>query len=130
MTESLITYAWDYPLPYLTIMYASGQWFETVIWEKYHQQRPEDAPALTRVMMDGRPGAARWVFFNHSRGGTWDNWDNHVFGWVGENLILTLVLLGGGGLIVPATAVVVWRCVKLLISRERRQDDVVLGLRG
>lgn len=85
MTDSLISYAWNYPFPYITISYATGQWFETVVWEKYHAQLPKDAPPLTRVMMDMRPGAAPWVFFTQERGGTWDNWDNHVFGYIGNN---------------------------------------------
>lgn len=30
-TNTIISYAWNYPLPYITVSYATGQWFETVI---------------------------------------------------------------------------------------------------
>jgi mannosyltransferase OCH1-like enzyme len=32
ITESLRSYDWNYVFPYITISYASGQWFETAIW--------------------------------------------------------------------------------------------------
>jgi mannosyltransferase OCH1-like enzyme len=110
MTESIIPYAWNYPLPYITISYATGQWFETEIWEKYHRQLPKDEPALTRVLMDGRPGAPPWVFFSQARGGTWDNWDNYLFKWIGDNLIITFILIVGivastGAMIFGATGI-------------------------
>ncbi|KAK3938315.1 nucleotide-diphospho-sugar transferase [Diplogelasinospora grovesii] len=90
MTDSLIPWGYKYPLPYLSISYASGQWFETAIWEEYHAQLPSEAneeDRLYRIMMDMRDGAARWVFFTQGRGGSWDNWDNHFFGWIGNRLV-------------------------------------------
>lgn len=102
MTDSLISHAWNYPLPYLTISYATGQWYLTKIWEEFHQRLPQNAAVLTRVSMDGRPEAPPWTFFNHTRGGTWDNWDNYMFSWIGDHLswvaLLVLVLVGGSGL--------------------------------
>lgn len=92
MSDSIISYAWNYPFPYITISYATGQWYETEIWEKYHSNLLQDQPSLTRVMMDGRLGASPWVFFTHTRGGTWDNWDNHLFHWIGDHVILTVTL--------------------------------------
>jgi len=86
MTDSIISHAWNYPLPYLTISYATGQWFLTKTWEEYHKNLPLSEQVLTRVLMDGREGAPRWVFFNHTRGGTWDNWDNRMFPWIGDHL--------------------------------------------
>ncbi|KAK6434422.1 hypothetical protein LTR95_009399 [Oleoguttula sp. CCFEE 5521] len=88
MTDNLRSYAWRYPLPYLTIVYASGQWFLTAMWNKYHRGLTADQPPLIRISMDGRPGAPAWVFFTHTRGGTWDNWDNRLFGWIGDHLLL------------------------------------------
>ncbi|KAK3308507.1 nucleotide-diphospho-sugar transferase [Chaetomium strumarium] len=106
LTLSLIPYDWKWPLPYVTIMYASGQWFETAIWEEYHsllpkpEKNPEHEHRLYRIMMDGRPGAAPWVFFSHSGGGTWNNWDNRLFGAIGNHLFLFFaILLGGIGLL-------------------------------
>ena len=32
ITESLRKYDWNYVFPYITISYASGQWFETAVW--------------------------------------------------------------------------------------------------
>ena len=95
MTDSIISYAWNYPLPYITISYATGQWFETEIWEKYHRQLPKQEPVLTRINVDGRPGAAPSVFFTHTRGGTWENWDNEVFKWIGDHLFISFLLLAG-----------------------------------
>nr|OQO30204.1 hypothetical protein B0A51_01352 [Rachicladosporium sp. CCFEE 5018] len=89
MTDKLRSYAWTYPLPYLTIVYASGQWCLTAMWNKYHGGLAAKQPPLTRISMDGRPGAPPWVFFTHTRGGTWNNWDNRLFGWIGDHLALT-----------------------------------------
>ncbi len=36
LTDSLIRYNYNYLFPYITISYASGQWFETAIWQTYH----------------------------------------------------------------------------------------------
>lgn len=105
MTDSIITYAWNYPLPYITISYSTGQWFVTAIWEKYHQLRQGAAQPLTRIMMDGREGAAPWVFFNHTRGGTWDNWDNKMFKWIGDHLFIFVLTVGA--LIISALAVTI-----------------------
>jgi len=94
LTNSMISYAWHYPLPYLAVSYATGQWFETAIWEEYHRNLPEVEPPLTRIMMDMDPGAARWVFFSQERGGTWDQWDNGVFKWIGDHVLLMLLYVG------------------------------------
>jgi inositol phosphorylceramide mannosyltransferase catalytic subunit len=95
----------------VTISYASGQWFETAIWETYHarlqkprqrgskdhkefqghgegKQEPEEEKRLYRIMMDGRPGADPWIYFTSARGVTWENWDNAFFLWIGDHLIL------------------------------------------
>ena len=120
MTDSIISYAWSYPLPYITISYATGQWFETAIWEKYHQQKPKDAPVLTRVITDERPGAAPAVFFSHSRGGTWDNWDNRLFTWIGENLLISISTVLGLIALTAAAAVVIWRRLVARLARDRK----------
>jgi len=41
-----------------------------------------------RVLMDSRPGTPEWVFWSQGRGGSWLNWDNGVFVWVGDHLVL------------------------------------------
>ncbi|EQK99660.1 hypothetical protein OCS_04630 [Ophiocordyceps sinensis CO18] len=87
VTDSLVSWAGDFGLPYLPISYATGQWFETEMWQIYHAQKPRRSPDLVRVMMDARPTGAPWVFFTAGRGGTWDNWDNRVLGWVGNHLL-------------------------------------------
>jgi inositol phosphorylceramide mannosyltransferase catalytic subunit len=126
LTDSLIPYNWNYFFPYMTISYASGQWFETAIWETYHamlqkprsrggvgrkqggaqgrngggeqqdaqegqgeQGEPENRERrLHRIMMDDRPGTDPWIYFTQKRGGTWKNWDNAMFLWIGDHLIL------------------------------------------
>ncbi|KAK3358518.1 glycosyltransferase family 32 protein [Lasiosphaeria ovina] len=90
MTNSLIPWGYKYPFPYFTVHYSSGQWFETAIWEIYHEQlpaRPNQEDRLYRVMMDNRVGGARWVFFTEGRGGSWDNWDNHLFSFMGNRFV-------------------------------------------
>jgi inositol phosphorylceramide mannosyltransferase catalytic subunit len=95
----------------VTISYASGQWFETAIWEIYHARlqkprlrgsanhkefqghgdgkpEPEEEKRLYRILMDDRPGTDPWIFFVQRRGGTWENWDNAFFLWIGDHLIL------------------------------------------
>ncbi|OAF61289.2 hypothetical protein VC83_02082 [Pseudogymnoascus destructans] len=125
MTESIISYAWNYPLPYLTISYATGQWFETEIWEKYHRQLPKDKPVLARIIMDGRPGASPWVFFTQTRGGTWDNWDNLLFKWIGDNLVITSLVIIGFVASIAVTAIGVVRSAKGLW--ENRKGYTRLG---
>lgn len=111
LTDSLIPYNWNYFFPYVTVSYASGQWFETAIWETYHaslrkprlrgskdhkefqghgegEQEPEEEQRLYRIMMDSRPGTEPWIYFTHVRGETWENWDNAFFMWIGDHLIL------------------------------------------
>ncbi|RFU24814.1 hypothetical protein B7463_g11526, partial [Scytalidium lignicola] len=105
LTSKLISYNYYYFFPYVTISYASGQWFETAIWEKYHRQRYRRRQNLNeghgsegqregkrwqeiyRLMMDDRLDADPWVFFTQERGGTWVNWDNMMFLLVGEHLV-------------------------------------------
>ena len=96
LTDSLIPYNYNYFFPYITISYASGQWFETAIWQKYHASLPLAASSkedkrLHRLMMDDRPGAAQWIFFTQERGGSWVNWDNRLFLLIGDHLILLML---------------------------------------
>lgn len=87
MTEQLIPWGYHYPLPYVAVSYASGQWFETAIWEEYHKTLNENSRAedrIYRIMMDQRPGADRWVFFTSGRGGSWTQWDNSLFSFIGN----------------------------------------------
>ncbi|KUJ17407.1 uncharacterized protein LY89DRAFT_696850 [Mollisia scopiformis] len=106
LTDSLIPYNYNYLFPYITISYASGQWFETAIWERYHGSKKtmKEEEKVYRIMMDDRVqdrvGEGKWVFFTQERGGTWVNWDNRLFLWVGDHLVLLAVggvVLGGGG---------------------------------
>ncbi|KJZ71738.1 hypothetical protein HIM_08880 [Hirsutella minnesotensis 3608] len=100
MTESIMPWADDFVLPYITISYATGQWYETEMWQIYHATKPKDAPDLLRVMMDSRPTGAPWIFFTAGRGGSWDNWDNQILGWIGNHLFeaLLYVLAGAGAI--------------------------------
>ncbi|KAK4137755.1 glycosyltransferase family 32 protein [Trichocladium antarcticum] len=124
LTRSLLSYNWNWLLPFVTISYASGQWFETAVWEEYHAMLPPPEKSsphehrLYRVLMDGRPGADPWVLFNWQAGGggTWNNWDNQLFWAIGQHLFLFSVLL------FAAIALVVWlglRFVRRLRIRRR-----------
>lgn len=135
MTGELIAYDYNYLLPYVTISYASGQWFETAVWEKYHaqldssSQHPSDPadPAvdnmrtgtqgggqLYRIMMDMRPGAAPWIFFTQGRGNSWRNWDYDMFGWIGDHI--ALVILGS----VTLAIAVLWLAVRVYTKCRQR----------
>ncbi len=108
VTQQLDSYNVNYILPYLIISYASGQWFLTDMWQRYHDAIPLSSETsqehrLYRIMMGWRPGADPWVFFTQGRGGTWDNWDNHFFGWLGNQpnqsmpaLIALIILVSAG----------------------------------
>ncbi|KAK4230420.1 nucleotide-diphospho-sugar transferase [Podospora fimiseda] len=106
VTMSLIPYDWNYFFPYVTISFASGQWFETAVWEKYHamlpapSENPDVEHRLYRLIMDDRPEADEWVFFTQERGGTWVNWDNRMFLEIGDHLFLLFATLLGGFAIV------------------------------
>ncbi|KAK4466989.1 nucleotide-diphospho-sugar transferase [Cladorrhinum samala] len=99
LTMSLIPYDWNWFFPYVTISFASGQWFETAVWERYHSllpkpsENPEIEHRLYRLMMDDRPEADEWIFFTQERGGTWVNWDNRLFLALGDHLFLFFATL-------------------------------------
>ena len=65
--------------------------------------------------MDDRPGTEPWIYFTQMRGGSWVNWDNALFLWVGEHLLFLSV--AGCGLIVLFG----W-AVTLCIARSRCTD--------
>ncbi|KAK4656697.1 hypothetical protein QC762_206540 [Podospora pseudocomata] len=115
VTMSLMEYDWNYLFPYITISFASGQWFETAVWEKYHSLLPKPGadPEMEhrgyRLIMDDRPEADEWIFFTQERGGTWVNWDNKMFLAIGKHLFLLFASLVG------LAAVVFWggsRCLR------------------
>ncbi|KAH8691630.1 glycosyltransferase sugar-binding region DXD motif-containing protein-domain-containing protein [Talaromyces proteolyticus] len=120
LTDSLPSFNWLYwPFPYLTIQYASGGWFQTAIWEKYHRQnhyhntdQPQDENGpLYRVIMDSRRGAEPWVFWNEGAGQTWENWDNSVFLWIGEHIYTVVRIVAAVSIVLVALiAALVWKC--------------------
>lgn len=114
LTQKLVRYNRDYGFPYVTISWASGQWFESAVWEAYHDLlgpapseiggvaagEGDDGGRLYRIMMDDRAGADEWVFFTQERGGSWINWDNRLFLWIGDHLGGVFVMgLGGAGIL-------------------------------
>jgi hypothetical protein len=112
----------------VTVSYASGQWFETAIWEQYHallpdaEKTPGQENRLYRLMMDDRLEIAdKWVFFTQARGGTWVNWDNRMFLWIGDHV--ALVIIGVLSLVALAT----WCCVRMARRRKRTKGYARLG---
>ncbi|KAH9429119.1 hypothetical protein MCOR27_004740 [Pyricularia oryzae] len=101
LTENLEAYNWNWLLPYARVMYNSGQWYLTAMWEQYHARLREGSVApypgsnwakLHRVMMDEREGADRWVFWNHAgHGGTWGAGDDWFWAWLGRHWIEAVV---------------------------------------
>lgn len=64
--------------------------------------------------MDDREGAAEWVYWTKERGGTWVNWDNYFFLWIGEHLVsLGLAVVGGVALVSWTTL----KCVRRVSKR-------------
>lgn len=127
LTESLPAYNWNWLLPYPIIMFDSGQWYLTAIWEKYHSLLKGDGTLkgfegkgwgpLHRVLMDGRDGADPWVFFNHGgHGGTWGAGDDWFWAWLGLHWIEVVVEIGVG------IAVVLGLCVCCMRRIRRRRQ--------
>jgi mannosyltransferase OCH1-like enzyme len=110
LTNSLMHYNYNYFFPYITISYASGQWFETAVWQSYHETHNE---ALHRLNMDERPGAEPYIFFSQARGGSWNNWDNYLFLWLGDNL----AVLGFG--LVALGCLVLWLARRCTVRRAK-----------
>ncbi|MCJ1439458.1 hypothetical protein MMC27_008852 [Xylographa pallens] len=129
LTNSLIPYNYNYLFPYVTISYASGQWFETAVWQAYHKTAAGSSPEnrLHRIMMDDRPGVEPWIFFTQERGGTWVNWDNYLFLWIGDHLLLL-----GVGLCI--TVAFVWwagmRCARWCSERSNERKGYAALARG
>ncbi|KAI0445712.1 nucleotide-diphospho-sugar transferase [Xylaria telfairii] len=106
LTESLIPYNWNWFLPYIIVSYTSGQWFVTAIWEKYHQLLSVDGSVkgfdgngwgpLHHILMDMRPGQPDpYIFWTQEHGGSWDQWDNAWFGWIGSHINLVIEYVVG-----------------------------------
>ncbi|KAK3374121.1 nucleotide-diphospho-sugar transferase [Lasiosphaeria ovina] len=99
LTLSLMPWDYNWFFPYVTISYASGQWFVSAIWQEYHSllpkvsENPDIEHRLYRLMMDDRAGEDPWVYFTQERGGTWINWDNYLFLMIGDHLFLFVLLL-------------------------------------
>ena len=69
--------------------------------------------------MDGRPGASPWVFFTQTRGGTWDNWDNQLFKWIGDHLVITSLVIIGVAASIAVTAIGVVQIAKGLLRNRK-----------
>ncbi|OKL57075.1 hypothetical protein UA08_07418 [Talaromyces atroroseus] len=132
VTNHIWTYSlFHYPYPYVAVMYNSGQWFFTSMWEKYHdkvspwswnpshhfgagkkQGNSHDKNQLYRVIMDNRRGAEPWVFWNEGAGLTWQDWDFSMFMPVGEvssRIIRTAITVTIAFSLI--SALVLWRCL-------------------
>lgn len=87
-------------------MYASGQWYFTAIWEKYHSLLSRESYSahsnseaklapLHHILMDMRPGSDPWVFFTQVQGNSWAHWDNRMFSFIGDHVFFLLILFSG-----------------------------------
>lgn len=138
MTDNLIPYHWNWVLPYAIVMYNSGQWYLTAIWEKYHALLRSDGTIpgfeghewkkLHRVLMDSRNGTDPWVFFNHGgHGGTWGAGDDWLWEWIGIHWME--VVAEGIVAVVFSLVCCVWcvRCVKRRKLRNKGYQQVGSG---
>ncbi|KAH8653462.1 nucleotide-diphospho-sugar transferase [Xylariales sp. PMI_506] len=117
MTTNLIPYNWNFVLPYVIVSYTSGQWFITAMWEEYHARLRGDGTvrgfetlgnkfsSLYRVLMSDQEGDHAWVFFTQGKGGTWEDWDSHYFGWIGDHIVMVILSVA------TAIGLVVGSCV-------------------
>lgn len=108
-TDNIMLYAHNYILPYVTVSYATGQWFETIMWEKYHAEKDMDAPLLLRVMMDGRENGDPVTIFTSGRGGSWHTWDNEMFMLIGSPILLTMLCVGAAVFVIGLVTFVIIR---------------------
>jgi len=85
-------------------MYASGQWYFTAIWEKYHSLLSREPSTLRgtsesglaplhHMLMDMRLGSDPWVFFTQVDGNSWANWDNRIFSFIGDHIASIVLFL-------------------------------------
>jgi hypothetical protein len=123
LTDALVRYAWKYPLPYITVSYASGQWFMSKIWRQFHERNPE-APMI-RILMDFRPGSAEWVFFDMGPGGgSWREWDDAFILWISRgtrNLVITIVVGVILGVVVVALGILACMASRSLFQGRRKK---------
>ncbi|KAI0472231.1 nucleotide-diphospho-sugar transferase [Xylaria cf. heliscus] len=119
LTESLIPYNWNWILPYIIVSYTSGQWFVTAIWEQYHWLLSSDGSVkgfdgngwgpLHHILMDMRPDQPDpYIFWTQEHGGSWDQWDNVWFGWIGSHINLVIEYVVGA---IVVTALLITSCV-------------------
>jgi inositol phosphorylceramide mannosyltransferase catalytic subunit len=115
-----------YPYPYVAVMYNSGQWFFTSMWEKYHDKvtpyswnplhlfkahEEHSNNQLYRVIMDNRRGAEPWVFWNEGAGLTWQDWDFTKFNDIGEHAPRILRIAAAVEITFSLlSALVLWKC--------------------
>ncbi|KAJ5089702.1 mannosyl phosphorylinositol ceramide synthase CSH1 [Penicillium argentinense] len=121
LTDNLIRWQVNYLLPYATIMWSSGQWYFTAIWEEYHSVLTHKSSVngisetrlqpLHHILMDMRPGSDPWVFFTQVDGNSWANWDNRLISIIGDNIAFIMLLLVA---LVSSTG---WACAKTSIRR-------------
>ncbi|ROT38127.1 hypothetical protein SODALDRAFT_324552 [Sodiomyces alkalinus F11] len=114
----------DYFMPYITVSYTTGQWFETIAWERYHQTAQGQAEPLYRILVDNEPTPPSApqgphgpvVFFSTGRGGTWNQWDNFLFAWTGAQYLLIAVLVAA------VVRLLWWRGRRTSVARRGRYD--------
>ncbi|KAI1110063.1 nucleotide-diphospho-sugar transferase [Nemania sp. NC0429] len=131
LSESLRWWNWNWILPYITISYASGQWYFTAMWEKYHRllraggtMKGFDgngwAP-LAYISMDMRPGAPEaYLFWDQRQGGSWDNWDSPWFGWIGSHIWLVIKWVVAAIILLVLSIVGCVYCCRWWLRRRRR----------
>ncbi|KAG8422311.1 hypothetical protein J3459_010465 [Metarhizium acridum] len=123
VTESLLQYSRNYPLPYLAASFAPGKWFLIDAWQRYHAGLSKEDDRLTRVMMDSRPGSAPWIFFTYAEGGSQSNKNHGLFLPRVSNLFTfmccSVAVLAAAAVVVIAVGPGDWRLSKTYWTRQR-----------
>jgi len=113
--ESLQAYDQNWILPYLTIMNSAGPHFLSLVWTVYlHSFESIDECDRVRLLMSDERQGKEWSMFYSVRGSSWHHWDNLIFIFVHNHVMV--VVFGLVALLI-AGACCIWWAVYRTYSR-------------
>ncbi len=120
--ESLQAYDQNWILPYLTIMNSAGPHFLSEVWVEYlYSSQQDDEGSRVRLLMPDERQGKEWSMFFSVQGSSWHNWDNRIFIFVHNHVMLVATGIALSMCIVAGC--VWWACwkiysrVKLMLCR-------------
>lgn len=96
LIDSLQAYDIDWVLPYLTIMNSAGPHFISEEWYDYIHATKEPVAESDRVrlLMVAERQDNDWSIFWSVSGRSWHNWDNTIFVFVHNHVVLVAITIG------------------------------------